>query len=163
VTGMPAEVPGSPVPLPLPTRKLGATPAFPSRQGIREAHPDTDAATKALHEIRDKVDRANITGLLLASRDGLLLASDTQEIEDDSVAAMAAASVGLAAKFVGQAGLGEARGAMFQGSLGHVCVFPVQGPVLLVVFARPDTTMGLFNVVARQALTLLQDALTTEN
>ncbi|MDS0137260.1 MULTISPECIES: roadblock/LC7 domain-containing protein [unclassified Amycolatopsis] len=158
---MPAEVPGTPVPLP--TRKLGATPAFPVQKGPREAHPDAKAAAKALDEIRDRVDRANITGLLVASRDGLLLASDTREIEDDSVAAMSAAAVGLATRFIGQAGLGEARGAMFQGSLGHVCVFPVQGPILLVVFARPDTTMGLFNVVARQALTLLQDALTTAN
>ncbi|WP_410640816.1 roadblock/LC7 domain-containing protein [Amycolatopsis sp. lyj-346] len=158
---MQAEVPGSPVPLP--TRKQGAGRPFPAQQGIRPAHPDATAAAKALQEIRDKVDRVNITGLLLASRDGLLLASDTRDIEDDSVAAMAAASVGLATRFVGQAGLGEARGAMFQGSLGHVCVFPVQDPVLLVVFARPDTTMGLFNVVARQALTLLQDALTTAN
>ncbi|MEV5716470.1 roadblock/LC7 domain-containing protein [Amycolatopsis mediterranei] len=158
---MSAEVPGAPVPLP--TRKLGATPAFPVRQGPREPHPDAKAAAKALHEIRDEVDRVNITGLLLASRDGLLLASDTQEIEDDSVAAMAAAAVGLATRFVGQAGLGEARGAMFQGSLGHVCVFPVQEPILLVLFARPDTTMGLFNVVARQALTLLQEALPKAN
>ncbi len=156
---MPAEVPGAPVPLP--TRKLGVTPGFPVRPRNREAHPDAQAAAKALEEIRDQVDRANITGLLVASRDGLLLASDTREIEDDSVAAMSAAAVGLATRFIGQAGLGEARGAMFQGSLGHVCVFPVQGPILLVVFARPDTTMGLFNVVARQALTLLQDALST--
>ncbi|MFB9682869.1 roadblock/LC7 domain-containing protein [Amycolatopsis plumensis] len=133
------------------------------RSGRWEAHPDAKAAAKALDEIRDQVDRANITGPLVASRDGLLPASDTQEIEDDSVAAMAAASVGLATRFVGQAGLGEARGAMFQGSLGHICVFPVQGPVLVVVFARPDTTMGLFNVVARQAPALLQDALTTGN
>ncbi|MEU4246471.1 roadblock/LC7 domain-containing protein [Amycolatopsis sp. NPDC026612] len=161
---MPAEAPRSPVPLP--TRKQGGTQGFPPQQGTREArpaHPDALAAAKALQEIRDEVDRVNITGLLVASRDGLLLASDTQEIEDDSVAAMAAASVGLATRFVGQAGLGEARGAMFQGSLGHVCVFPVQGSILLVVFARPDTTMGLFNVVARQALTLLQDALTSAN
>ncbi|WP_206793477.1 roadblock/LC7 domain-containing protein [Amycolatopsis sp. MtRt-6] len=159
---MQAGTPGAPIPLP--TRKQGAAPGFPD--GIRQAqppHPEAAAAAGALAEIRDKVDRANITGLLLASRDGLLLASDTREIEDDSVAAMAAAAVGLATRFVGQAGLGEARGAMFQGSLGHVCVFPVQGSVLLVLFARPDTTMGLFNVVAKQALTLLQEALAAEN
>jgi len=159
---MQADVPGTPAP-PLPTRGKRSTESVPAQQKLREPHPDAKAAAKALQEIRDKVDRVNITGLLVASRDGLLLASDTQEIEDDSVAAMAAASVGLATRFVGQAGLGEARGAMFQGSLGHVCVFPVQEPILLVVFARPDTTMGLFNVVARQALTLLQDALTTTN
>ncbi|WP_103334769.1 roadblock/LC7 domain-containing protein [Amycolatopsis sp. CA-126428] len=156
---MPAEVPGTPIPLP--TRRQGAAHTFPPPQQVPPSHPEAAAVAKALAEIRDKVDRANITGLLLASRDGLLLASDTQEIEDDSVAAMAAAAVGLAARFIDQAGLGEARGAMFQGSLGHVCVFPVQGAVLLVLFARPDTTMGLFNVVARQALALLQDALTT--
>lgn len=156
---MQAEVPGAPVPLP--TRRQGTAHSFPPPQDTPPSHPDAVAATKALQEIRDKVDRVNITGLLLASRDGLLLASNTQDIEDDSVAAMSAAAVGLATRFVGQAGLGEAKGAMFQGSLGHVCVFPVQGPILLVVFARPDTTMGLFNVVARQALTLLQDALNT--
>lgn len=161
MTEMPAEVPGAPIPLP--TRRQGGSPAFPVQQGSRPSHPDAEAAAKALHEIRDQVDRVNITGLLLASRDGLLLAGDTQDIEEDSVAAMSAAAVGLATRFVGQAGLGEARGAMFQGSLGHICVFPVQGPVLLVVFARPDTTMGLFNVVARQALTLLQDALNAKD
>ncbi|QKV78439.1 roadblock/LC7 domain-containing protein [Amycolatopsis sp. Hca4] len=154
---MPAELPGTPLPLPM--RTQGAARAFPAGQVLREAHPEAKATAEALDRIRDQVDRANITGLLVASRDGLLLASDTRDIEDDSVAAMSAAAVGLATRFIGQAGLGEARGAMFQGSLGHVCVFPVQGPVLLVVFARPDTTMGLFNVVARQALTLLQDAL----
>ena len=158
---MQADVPGTPAPLP--TRGQRAAQRVPEQQKLREPHPDAEAADKALQEIRDKVDRVNITGLMVASRDGMLLASDTKEIEDDSVAAMAAASVGLATRFVGQAGLGEARGAMFQGSLGHGCVFPVQGPILLVVFARPDTTMGLFNVVARQALTLLQDALTTTN
>ena len=158
---MQADVPGTPIPLP--TRRQGGTESVPAQQKLRDPHPEANAAAKALEEIRDKVDRVNITGLLLASRDGLLLANDTEEIEPDSVAAMAAASVGLATRFVGQAGLGEARGAMFQGSLGHVCVFPVQGPILLVVFARPDTTMGLFNVVARQALTLLQEALTTTN
>jgi len=156
---MQAEVPGAPIPLP--TRRQGAAQSFPPPQQPQPTHPEAAAVAVALQEIRDKVDRANITGLLLASRDGLLLASDTQEIEDDSVAAMSAAAVGLAARFIDQAGLGEARGAMFQGSLGHVCVFPVQGSILLVLFARPDTTMGLFNVVAKQALALLQDALAT--
>ncbi|MBP2329168.1 putative regulator of Ras-like GTPase activity (Roadblock/LC7/MglB family) [Kibdelosporangium banguiense] len=123
-----------------------------------EARTVTEATmTKALHEIRGRVER--IIGLLVATRDGLVLGSATRGIEEGSVAAMAAAAVGLAAQFTGQANLGAPRAAMFEGASGHVCVFPVEGSVLLVVFGEPDITTGLFNIAARQALSLLQQAI----
>ena len=95
----------------------------------------------------------------MATRDGLVLCADTKGIENDSVAAMAAAAIGLAAQFTGQAKVGEPRAAMFEGAVGYVCVFPVEMPLLLVVFGEPDMTMGLFNVAAKQALSLLQQAI----
>jgi uncharacterized protein len=120
---------------------------------------DTATASEALLEIRDRIDRFNVSGLLVASRDGLVLCSDTQDIEDGSVAAMAAAAVGLATQFTGQAKLGAPHVAVFEGALGHICVFPVEPTILLVVFGRRGTTMGMFNVAARQALAELQEAI----
>ena len=81
---------------------------------------DADLTSEALLEIRDRIDRFNVSG---------------------------------------QAKLGEPHAAMFEGTLGHVCVFPVEQTVLLVVFGRQGTTMGMFNVAARQALAELQQAI----
>ena len=144
---------------PLPTRRQG-----PTRHAPRAAPPmvvrspyDEEAMREELKTIRKHV--ARLPGLLLATRDGLVLAGDTSDVENDSVAAMAAASVGLAAQFTAQARVGEPKAAMFEGENGYVCVFPVETPLLLVVFGEPDMTMGLFNVAAKQALSLLQQAL----
>ncbi|MBP2328711.1 putative regulator of Ras-like GTPase activity (Roadblock/LC7/MglB family) [Kibdelosporangium banguiense] len=146
---------------PLPTRRHTSTRRDPSSE---PTHAPYDAETmneatmnEALDEIRGRLDR--VSGLLVATRDGLVLCSDTHGIEEGSVAAMAAAAVGLATQFTGQAKVGAPRAALFEGASGHVCVFPVEGSMLLVVFGEPDITMGLFNIAARQALSLLQQAI----
>ncbi|MBP2329101.1 putative regulator of Ras-like GTPase activity (Roadblock/LC7/MglB family) [Kibdelosporangium banguiense] len=153
-------------PVALPTRRPASARRAPAPAGPMVT-PPSDAAealtlaeaavTEALGDIRGRVDR--VIGLLVATRDGLVLGSATHGIEEGSVAAMAAAAVGLAAQFTGQANLGAPRAAMFEGASGYVAVFPVEGSILLVVFGEPDITMGLFNVVARQALSLLQQAI----
>jgi predicted regulator of Ras-like GTPase activity (Roadblock/LC7/MglB family) len=144
---------------PLPSRRQ-----VPARHGPPAAPPmvvqspyDAAAVQDELKSIRANVD--HVYGLLLATRDGLVLAGDTHDVENDSVAAMAAASMGLAAQFTAQARVGEPKAAMFEGENGYVCVFPVETPLLLVVFGEPDMTMGLFNIAAKQALSLLQQAL----
>jgi uncharacterized protein len=144
---------------PLPSRRQ-----VPARHGPRAAPPmvvqspyDGAAVQDELKSIRSTVD--HVYGLLLATRDGLVLAGDTHDVENDSVAAMSAASMGLAAQFTAQARVGEPKAAMFEGENGYVCVFPVETPLLLVVFGEPDMTMGLFNIAAKQALSLLQQAL----
>jgi predicted regulator of Ras-like GTPase activity (Roadblock/LC7/MglB family) len=101
----------------------------------------------------------NLQGMILASSDGLLLANDTQAVHNETVAAMAAAAASIAAQFTAQAQVGEPRGAMFEGSSGHVGVFPVEPSVLLVVLGRKDTTMGMFNIAAKKALTSLQESM----
>lgn len=112
------------------------------------------AVKEALRGVSGK--EANVSGLLLASADGLVIASDAPEEKFDTVAAMAAAAASLADRFTVLAGIGAAKTAMFEGATGHVAVFPLEPRVLLVVFGRKDTTMGLFNVAARNAISLLQ-------
>jgi predicted regulator of Ras-like GTPase activity (Roadblock/LC7/MglB family) len=101
----------------------------------------------------------NVYGMLVASADGLVLASDTRDVHVDTVAAMAAAAASIATQFTDQADVGESTASIFEGSSGYVGVFPVEPSVLLVVFGQKDMTMGLFNVAARNALSRFREAL----
>ncbi|MFL6125159.1 roadblock/LC7 domain-containing protein [Actinophytocola sp.] len=101
----------------------------------------------------------NVYGMLLASADGLVLASDIRGIVVDTVAAMAAAAASIAGQFTSQADIGDSKASLFEGDSGYVGVFPVETSVLLVVFGRKDMTMGLFNVAARTALSRVQKAI----
>ncbi|MBP2326094.1 putative regulator of Ras-like GTPase activity (Roadblock/LC7/MglB family) [Kibdelosporangium banguiense] len=109
-----------------------------------------------LQYIHGRVNHVN--GLLVATRDGLLLSSYTRDLDAESVSAMASAAMGLAIQFTGQAKVGHPRATMFEGADGHVCVFPIDATTLLVVLGARDTTMGLFNVAAKQALSLLKQS-----
>jgi predicted regulator of Ras-like GTPase activity (Roadblock/LC7/MglB family) len=116
----------------------------------------------ALREIQGRVDSIAINGVLIATRDGLVLCAVTRDIENDGVAAMAAAAAGLAEQFTGQAKVGGPRAAFFEGSAGQVGVFPIDASTLLVVLGERDTTMGMFNVSAKHALALLQQAIASQ-
>ncbi|MCX2951756.1 roadblock/LC7 domain-containing protein [Lentzea sp. NEAU-D7] len=143
----------------LPLRRRGPLSEAPS---AAERHvPDSVAAklmTEALQEVHGSFDTVAINGVLVATRDGLVLCGVTRGIEDDGVAAMASAAAGLATQFTSQAGVGSPRAVFFEGESGQVGVFGVDADTLLVVLGERDTTMGMFNVVAKQALTLLQQA-----
>lgn len=113
-----------------------------------------------LREVRGQVQ--HIHGLLLATQDGLVVGTDTRGVQDDSVAAMAAAAAGLAAQFTAQAAVGQPRSSMFEGGNGYVGVFPAEAGLLLVVFGQPDISMGLFNVAAKQALGQVRQGLSRQ-
>lgn len=143
----------------LPMRKRGSS--LPAERAV--AAPPDDAGrktvTEALQEIRDHIDPVTINGVLAATRDGLVLHALTRDIENESVAAMAAAAAGLAVQFTARAKVGEPRVVFFEGGSGQVGVFSVDTDTLLVVFSKRDTTMGMFNVAAKQALAMLQQAI----
>ncbi|GAB3890945.1 roadblock/LC7 domain-containing protein [Kibdelosporangium lantanae] len=148
------------VTFPLPMRQRsepGQDP--PPVPGTAPSRPrvDSGAMGRELRVVRDRVDQIN--GLLLASRDGLVLCGETRGGHDESVAAMAAATIGIAGKFTEQAMVGDPRAAVFEGVAGHVCIFPVDEATLLVVFGERDTNTGLFTVAARQALAQVHMAL----
>ncbi|MEU7476932.1 roadblock/LC7 domain-containing protein [Lentzea sp. NPDC042327] len=142
----------------LPTRRRGAT--TPSHGPVTTPLPGTDAKvmTEALAEVHGSIDSIAINGVLVATRDGLVLCAVTRGVQDDGVAAMAAAAAGLANQFTAQAGVGSPRAVFFEGDSGQAGVFGVDADTLLVVLGTRDTTMGMFNVVAKQALSLLQEA-----
>lgn len=143
----------------LPLRKRGSSlsaglPVAPQLDGAGKK-----TVTEALHEIHGSIDPNAVNGVLAATRDGLVLCALTRDVENESVAAMAAAAAGLAAQFTRHAKVGGPRVVFFEGDTGQVGVFSVDADTLLVVFSERDTTMGMFNVAAKQALALLQQAI----
>lgn len=144
----------------LPRRPVGAATGDTARSDEPPGHlwsSNPEEAEEALRNVSGT--DANVQGMIVASSDGLLLANDTQEGHIDTIAAMAAAAASIAAQFTAQAQVGDPKGAMFEGSSGHVGVFPVEPSVLLVVLGRKDTTMGMFNIAAKNAVTRLQQSM----
>jgi uncharacterized protein len=122
--------------------------------------PDLSVMEDALRAVTGQHD--NINGMLVASADGLVLASDTGDIHVDTVAAMAAAAASIASQFTDQADIGDSTASIFEGTNGYVAVFPVEASVLVVIFGQKDLTMGMFNVAARKTLSDLQEAVRRE-
>jgi predicted regulator of Ras-like GTPase activity (Roadblock/LC7/MglB family) len=90
-----------------------------------------DVLLAELRALRDRV--VGITDTALASRDGLIIRADTVDISPDNIAALAAASQGLAQRMAAEAGKGALREAMTRGSGGCVAVYPVGAVALLAV------------------------------
>jgi uncharacterized protein len=90
-----------------------------------------DALLALLRALRDRV--VGITDTALASRDGLIITSDTADIDPDNLAALAAASLGLAQRMSAEAGKGTLREATTRSSGGVVAVYAVGTSALLVV------------------------------
>ena len=90
-----------------------------------------DALLALLRALRDRV--VGITDTALASRDGLIITSDTADIDPDNLAALAAASLGLAQRICAEASKGTLREATTRGSGGIVAVYAVGTSALLVV------------------------------
>ena len=90
-----------------------------------------DALLALLRALRDRA--VGITDTALASLDGLIITSDTVGIDPDNLAALAAASLGIAQRMSAQAGQGTLREATTRSSGGIVAVYAVGTSALLVV------------------------------
>jgi len=90
-----------------------------------------DALLALLRALRDRV--AGITDTALVGRDGLVITSQTASIDPDNLAALAAASLGLAQRMTTQVGKGTLREVTTRSSGGIVVVYPVGTSALLVV------------------------------
>jgi uncharacterized protein len=112
----------------------------PGSKTGEEAEVTEDALLALLRALRDRV--AGITDIALASLDGLIITSDTANIDPDSLAALAAASLGIAQRMSAEAGQGTLREATTRSSSGIVAVYAVGTSALLVVVGGKglDTT-----------------------
>jgi predicted regulator of Ras-like GTPase activity (Roadblock/LC7/MglB family) len=91
----------------------------------------TNALLAEMRALRDRV--IGVTDTALASRDGLIIQADTTDIDPDNVAALAAASLGLAQRMAAEVGKGTLRESMTRSSGGYVAVYAVGAAALLIV------------------------------
>jgi predicted regulator of Ras-like GTPase activity (Roadblock/LC7/MglB family) len=122
------------------------------------APADLAVLAETLREVTAQ-DDAILGGVLVAGADGLVLSAETPGVEVDTVAAMSAVVAGIAAKLIERAGVGESKACLFEGSSGHVAVFPMKDDMVLAVFSKDEVTTGLFNLAARNVLSRLRKAL----
>jgi predicted regulator of Ras-like GTPase activity (Roadblock/LC7/MglB family) len=90
-----------------------------------------DALLTEMRALRDRV--IGVTDTALASRDGLIIRADTDDLDPDNMAALAAASLGLAQRMAAEVGKGVLRQAVTRSSGGYIAVYAVGAKALLVV------------------------------
>lgn len=98
-----------------------------------------DALLAEMRALRDRV--IGVTDTALASRDGLIIRADTADLDPDNLAALAAASLGLAQRMAAEVGKGTLRQAVTRSTDGSVAVYAIGTKALLVVIADAGADM----------------------
>ncbi|MGV9676059.1 roadblock/LC7 domain-containing protein [Nocardia sp. NPDC003482] len=129
------------------------------RTKVSVTEPEPDAVVLAeLRALRERVPR--LTGSLVASSDGLLIAHDLPDhIEPDGMAALAASQLALSYRLATTAHGGGFDEVVVQGSAGHVVVYAA-GWSALTVLAEPDVNVGRLHLESRPVARAIADHLT---
>ncbi|WBB79714.1 roadblock/LC7 domain-containing protein [Micromonospora sp. WMMD882] len=98
-----------------------------------------------------RAGRPEVSGVVLAGTDGLLVASDLTEPAATHLAALAAASFGLGQRFALAVEQGEFREQVVRTTAGHVVVHPAGGHALLVLVVGAQADPGALREPARAA------------
>jgi len=104
-----------------------------------------------LAEIRQLRTRVTgVSGSLVASLDGLLVADDTTDVSSEGVAALAAAGQGLGQRMAAAARHGDLHATTFTGAIGLVASYPAGTRTLLAVLATTAVNINLLHLEASQ-------------
>jgi predicted regulator of Ras-like GTPase activity (Roadblock/LC7/MglB family) len=98
-----------------------------------------DVLLAELRALQDKV--TGITGTAVASRDGLIVRADTGGVDQDNLAAIAAAWLALAQRMSREAGQGALREAMTRSVGGYVAIYAIGGNAVLVLLGDEGLDM----------------------
>jgi uncharacterized protein len=93
----------------------------------------------------------HLTGALVASTDGMVIAHDAGELDPQGVAAMAAASLGVSAQMTEATGQGGFRELLARGEHGYVATYAAGASMILTVLAGPAANVGRLHLEARRA------------
>ncbi|WP_333770682.1 roadblock/LC7 domain-containing protein [Streptomyces sp. IBSBF 2435] len=118
-----------------------------------------EALTASLKSLRERVMGVNET--VIATSDGLLVAADTATAQPESVAALAAASLGLGRRTAAEVGLGGLRDVVTRAHGGYVVVLAVGDHALLVILADEGLDLPGLHREAPAAVDHILSLLTT--
>ncbi|MFJ8110222.1 roadblock/LC7 domain-containing protein [Streptomyces sp. NPDC096132] len=102
-----------------------------------------------LRRLRARVPQ--LTGALAAGVDGLVLAHDTPGVEPEGVAALTAASLGVAVRLADSTGQGDFRELLVRGVYGYVATYAAGGSAVLTVLAQDRVNVGRLHLEGRRA------------
>jgi predicted regulator of Ras-like GTPase activity (Roadblock/LC7/MglB family) len=100
-----------------------------------------------------------LSGSVLATTDGLVVAHDAHGIEPDSIAALAAAHLALARRFADAVNHGELRESVVECANGHITSYTAGPNALLTLVTSAEANLALVHHEARRAVTRLVDVL----
>ncbi|MBD0738295.1 roadblock/LC7 domain-containing protein [Streptomyces sp. CBMA29] len=92
-----------------------------------------EALVASLKSLRERVMGVNET--VISTSDGLLVAADTATVQPESLAALAAASLGVGRRTAAEVGLGGLRDVVVRCNGGYIVVLSVGEHALLVILA----------------------------
>jgi predicted regulator of Ras-like GTPase activity (Roadblock/LC7/MglB family) len=92
-----------------------------------------------------------ITGCLVASTDGLLIADDAHALVVEGVAALAAACLGVSQRIADSAGQEDFQEVLIKSTGGCVAMYMAGHGAVLVLLAGPDANVGRLHHEARRA------------
>ncbi|MDO5053066.1 MAG: roadblock/LC7 domain-containing protein [Pseudoclavibacter sp.] len=100
-----------------------------------------------------------LTGVMIASNDGLAIAHDFPAAESDRIAAMAATALGLGQRVTERSDLGQLAESVFRGERGYLVVYSAGDQAVLVLAGPSTSNLGLMRLEARAASARIQRSL----
>ncbi|MEU4112473.1 roadblock/LC7 domain-containing protein [Streptomyces sp. NPDC048208] len=113
--------------------------------------PESDLAAvqDELRRLRTRVPQ--LTGALAAGVDGLVVAHDTPGVDPDGLAALTAASLGVAVRLADATGNGGFRELLVRGERGYVATYAAGRTAVLTLLAQDRVNVGRLHLEGRRA------------
>jgi predicted regulator of Ras-like GTPase activity (Roadblock/LC7/MglB family) len=118
------------------------------------------AILEELGRLRSRVPE--LSGSVLSSTDGLVVAHDAHDIEPDSIAALAAAHLALARRFAHSVNHGDLREAVVECDRGYITSYTAGPSALLTLVTSGDANLALVHHEARRCVRRLVRLLALE-
>lgn len=103
-----------------------------------------------------------LSGSVLATEDGMVVAHDAHGIEPDSLAALAAAHLALARRFAHAVDHGELRESVVECDGGYITSYAAGPDALLTVVTNSNANLAMVHLEARRSVRRLVALLTLE-
>jgi predicted regulator of Ras-like GTPase activity (Roadblock/LC7/MglB family) len=118
------------------------------------------AVLEELSRLRTRLPE--LSGSVLASADGMVVAHDAHGIEPDSLAALAAAHLALARRFAHAVNQGELRESVVECDLGYITSYTAGPNALLTLVTSGNANLAMVHHEARRCVRRLMTMLTVE-
>ena len=107
-----------------------------------------------------RVRLPEVSGSVLATADGMVLAHDTHRIEPDSLAALAAAHLALARRFAHAVNHGELRESVVECDGGYITSYTAGPNALLTLVTTGSANLAMVHLEARRSVRRIVPMLT---